>query len=92
MTFHVVKNQTIQFVMMIDILYIQVIKCLNLSLCSYWVSFPCIYLMEELNIAPSEYRKSNYDFFLTYAIDLTVLRKSVCVLPQYLCIKENSRA
>lgn len=49
--------------MMVDILYIQVIKCLNLSLCSYWVSFPCICLMEELNIAPSEYRKSNYDFF-----------------------------
>lgn len=81
MTFHIVKNQTIPFVMMVDILYIQVIKCLNLSLCSYWVSFPCNCLMEELNIAPSKYRKSNYDFFNVCHRSDCFKEKCVYVIP-----------
>lgn len=64
MTFHIVKTKPIQFVLHIAILYIQAIKCLDLSLYSHWVSFPCVSLTTELNIGPSEYRKSNYDFFL----------------------------
>lgn len=38
------QNQTVQFVLLIAILYIQAIKFLDLSLHSHWVSFPCVCL------------------------------------------------
>lgn len=71
------KNQTIQFVLLMAILCIQAIKCLDLFLCSLWDSFPCVCLITELNISPSEHRKSNNEFFM-YAMDLTVFKKK-CV-------------